>query len=206
MNKIQIQDLLNSPRDVDTKQELRDINDKLFALCSKLPSSEALLEAEFHLELRDIMLNLSKLQDTSRMGSEEKHLAYTAHQLTCTMITLIKGMKNFHGTGGHSYSSSKSESDDKTVFNVVTQDMMNLNRTGISYRGHRFSKENVKVLERWYTAHIDRPYLNRQSTEYLISKTGLSRVQIKNWVSNRRRKEKSVHVSPELIQLLQKKS
>ena len=39
---------------------------------------------------------------------------------------------------------------------------------GKSYRGHRFSKENLRILEEWYVTHPDKPYLDKESTEMLM--------------------------------------
>ncbi|CAI4911847.1 BBT_HP_G0018090.mRNA.1.CDS.1 [Saccharomyces cerevisiae] len=42
----------------------------------------------------------------------------------------------------------KNKSADGLVFNVVTQDM--INKSTKPYRGHRFTKENVRILESWF--------------------------------------------------------
>nr|AZQ56648.1 MAT homeobox alpha 2 protein [Suhomyces anneliseae]AZQ56654.1 MAT homeobox alpha 2 protein [Suhomyces anneliseae] len=68
----------------------------------------------------------------------------------------------------------------------------------ISARPNKFSKEQIQKLEEWYESSLEHPYLNSSSTEYLHSSTGLTKMQIKNWVSNKRRKEKSNQVSKEL--------
>lgn len=69
-------------------------------------------------------------------------------------------------------------------------------------RGRRLEKPQINMLEKWFTNNIEKPYLNKKSLQLLTKETGLSNIQIKNWVSNRRRKEKVVTISPPLLDLL----
>lgn len=59
------------------------------------------------------------------------------------------------------------------------------------HRGHRFPKGKVIKLERWFNENSSKPYLDKQTLEFLIDETKLSSSQVKNWVSNRRRKERT---------------
>lgn len=49
---------------------------------------------------------------------------------------------------------------------------------------------------------MDSPYLTKDDITYLKKETSLQESQIKNWVSNKRRKKKENYVSPEVVQLL----
>ncbi|AET37262.1 homeobox domain-containing protein Ecym_1115 [Eremothecium cymbalariae DBVPG len=90
------------------------------------------------------------------------------------------------------------------IFNVVTQDMMENGRKGgsSSYKGHRLPKKHVQLLESWYKNNIENPYLNDTDIRILMRETGFSRSQVKNWVANKRRKDKHSTISPELSDLL----
>ncbi|CAI6384383.1 ADM_HP2_G0005840.mRNA.1.CDS.1 [Saccharomyces cerevisiae] len=50
----------------------------------------------------------------------------------------------------------KNKSADGLVFNVVTQDM--INKSTKPYRGHRFTKENVRILESWFVKNTSRTH------------------------------------------------
>lgn len=83
----------------------------------------------------------------------------------------------------------------------------------------RLSKQLLSILELWYIANAEHPYLDDRSTVYLVRESGLSETQVRNWyvtyfffkcvtninnfrISNKRRKERAVHVSEELVKLL----
>lgn len=67
--------------------------------------------------------------------------------------------------------------------------------------GGRFSKEVVRMLRNWLTAHTHRPYPTNEEMELLQQRTGLNKTQITNWFANARRRGKlprsaSSHSSP----------
>ncbi|KAL3234233.1 Silenced mating-type protein ALPHA2 [Nakaseomyces bracarensis] len=165
IKKITIPDLLNPSNQENLKEKLEEINKQLISLCSSLPKRNCVPAPS-----SDILRSLSR----TKLDSQEIRLIKTTYRLS----TLL----------------SKLQEKD-VVFNVVTKD--HLLRNGAPnpyaqpYRGHRFTKENVHTLEAWYSNHIDKPYLDPKSLHSLAQKTNLSTVQIKNWVSNRRRKQTS---------------
>ncbi|UPX17049.1 uncharacterized protein EKO05_0007426 [Ascochyta rabiei] len=59
-----------------------------------------------------------------------------------------------------------------------------------SKSGGRFSKEVVRMLRNWLTAHKARPYPTSEEMEMLQQRTGLSKTQIANWFANARRRGK----------------
>ena len=56
--------------------------------------------------------------------------------------------------------------------------------------GGRFSKEVVRMLRNWLTAHKARPYPTNEEMEMLQQRTGLNKTQIANWFANARRRAK----------------
>lgn len=91
----------------------------------------------------------------------------------------------------------------RLVFNVITQRMMRESSNGcIPHRRRRLERGKVGVLQTWYNKHFEKPYLNEETLNSLVDLTGLTKVQIRNWISNKRRKEKNVLVSDELSALL----
>ncbi|ESW98388.1 Mating-type protein ALPHA2 [Ogataea parapolymorpha DL-1] len=69
-------------------------------------------------------------------------------------------------------------------------------------RSKRFPKTAQMELENWYTENEDNPYLSKRDLQQLVHKTGLCAPQVRNWVSNRRRKERTLTISKELSDLL----
>lgn len=56
--------------------------------------------------------------------------------------------------------------------------------------GGRFSKEVVRMLRNWLSAHKARPYPSNEEMELLQQRTGLNKTQISNWFANARRRGK----------------
>lgn len=56
--------------------------------------------------------------------------------------------------------------------------------------GARLSRESVRVLKNWLTTHNRHPYPSDEEKEMLQRQTGLSKVQITNWLANARRRGK----------------
>ncbi|CUM68278.1 uncharacterized protein PRCAT00006000001 [Priceomyces carsonii] len=73
---------------------------------------------------------------------------------------------------------------------------------GVSQKGKRISKDKLDILEKWFDVNQHHPYLTQGASLNLVSRTGLSYNQVRNWISNKRRKEKTCHVSKELKELL----
>jgi hypothetical protein len=56
--------------------------------------------------------------------------------------------------------------------------------------GTRFSKESLRILRSWLTAHGRHPFPTDEERESLQRQTGLTKVQILNWLANARRRGK----------------
>ncbi|PQE29983.1 hypothetical protein CJF32_00000658 [Rutstroemia sp. NJR-2017a WRK4] len=57
--------------------------------------------------------------------------------------------------------------------------------------GARFSRQSVRILKDWLGSHHRHPYPTDAEREVLMSKTGLNKTQITNWLANARRRGKS---------------
>ncbi|EGW31990.1 MTL alpha 2 [Spathaspora passalidarum NRRL Y-27907] len=66
----------------------------------------------------------------------------------------------------------------------------------------RLVKQQLDILENWYNQNLQHPYLTRESIIELMNLTSLSKSQVQNWISNRRRKEKRTEIDPDLAPLL----
>lgn len=75
-------------------------------------------------------------------------------------------------------------------------------KDGSSRNGKRLPKETIAVLNEWFNDNIENPYVQKEDISYLKAKTNLQASQIKNWVSNKRRKRKGSKVSPSIVEIL----
>ena len=209
MNKIPIQDLLNPTSSMRYyKSDLKQINTELMYICSSLPEGIFQNIKDVKIHLHEIITKLGIIKSEGKLDNEERYLIKISFQLATIVANFLKGINEEKKLNKVSKKKKqgKSSKEEEVVFNVVTQNMMNMdNVKQNSFRGHRFSKQNVEVLEEWYGIHKHKPYLDKKSIERLQCQTQLSRTQIKNWVSNKRRKEKTVQVSSEILQLIKVK-
>lgn len=56
--------------------------------------------------------------------------------------------------------------------------------------GTRFSKESLRVLRNWLSAHSNHPFPTDEERQVLERQTGLTKTQILNWLANARRRGK----------------
>lgn len=61
--------------------------------------------------------------------------------------------------------------------------------------GARFSRDAVKVLKNWLSAHHRHPYPTDEEKGHLTQQTGLNKTQITNWLANARRRGKAKAVA-----------
>lgn len=202
MNKILIKDLLNDHKE---KNEITKINDELFQLCAVLPHYASSLPKELVESFASVLAKLLNLKSGSSNEEDSTTGITTAYQISTIMEEILKHFPN-KVNDPKKEEKEASINGKSVIFNIMTTDMMNKNKTSLqSYRGHRFSDDNIIMLEQWYSEHYQKPYLTKSSLEKLSKITGLSKIQIRNWVSNRRRKEKTVHISPAILTLVQNK-
>lgn len=91
-------------------------------------------------------------------------------------------------------------------FDIVSLNMKHDFSAGAKYhRGHRLPSEKVDVLELWFRKNITKPYVTKNDLKMLVSQTSLSPIQVKNWLSNRRRKEKTTGIALSVTELLRTK-
>ncbi|KAK4193892.1 pah6 homeobox protein encoded by the pah6 protein [Podospora australis] len=63
--------------------------------------------------------------------------------------------------------------------------------SGQAKAGARFSRESVKILKNWLSTHSKHPYPNDEEKDLLQRQTGLTKLQITNWLANTRRRNKN---------------
>ncbi|OHE99118.1 hypothetical protein CORC01_05611 [Colletotrichum orchidophilum] len=56
--------------------------------------------------------------------------------------------------------------------------------------GTRFSRDSTRILRQWLSSHSHHPYPNDEEKKILQHQTGLSKIQITNWLINARRRGK----------------
>lgn len=199
MNKILIKDLLNNQKE---ENDITKINNELFQICSYLPNYSTFVPTDIIDSFASILAKLVELKYSSKDANTD---VKTTYQICTIMEEILKHIP----TEQQRLEKEDEEpvrKDSTVKFNIMTKYMMNKNKTSLqSYRGHRFSNNNTMVLEQWYSEHYQKPYLTKNSLETLSKTTNLSKIQIRNWVSNRRRKEKTVQVSPVILKLVQDK-
>ncbi|KAI9684411.1 MAG: hypothetical protein M1829_002221 [Trizodia sp. TS-e1964] len=71
------------------------------------------------------------------------------------------------------------------------QQLQPRSNAGQSENNGRFSRDAVKKLKDWYSAHSYNPYPSLAEKETLKRETGLKRSQISNWLANARRRAKA---------------
>ncbi|ANZ77415.1 BA75_04427T0 [Komagataella pastoris] len=89
----------------------------------------------------------------------------------------------------------------KNDVDIIMQQILDSSRIE---KKRRLPREKVRILENWFSDHFQHPYATQQDFDELVHMTSLSKTQIRNWISNKRRKERSSTVSTELLQALNK--
>jgi hypothetical protein len=67
--------------------------------------------------------------------------------------------------------------------------------------GSRFSRDTLRMLNRWLAVHQQNPYPKEDDLITLQERTGLSRAQLTNWFANARRRGKVQSVRPSTPQV-----
>ncbi|CCD22171.1 homeodomain mating type protein alpha2 NDAI_0A00110 [Naumovozyma dairenensis CBS 421] len=209
MNKIAISDLLNPPTAGPVTSNLDSINNQLVTICSKFPTAKENVDGSYQIQLHNIVSFLSTLTQSTNLTSKDCSNIQLTYELSSMLGKVLKDMVLLNGTEEVEKKKVKEEEEletnSKYVFNVITQDMM-IPEKNKPHRGHRLPKEKVNRLEHWYLAHIQKPYLDSKNLKVLMEETKLSKVQIKNWISNRRRKEKLLSISPDIVEIINTQS
>lgn len=63
--------------------------------------------------------------------------------------------------------------------------------------GSRFSRDTLRMLNKWLAVHQQHPYPKEEDLETLQQRTGLNRAQLTNWFANARRRGKVQSVRPD---------
>lgn len=200
MSKILIKDLLNqkiSPGESkEIKVVLQSIRKFLLNLTSVSPITFYQDTVNVQIKLRDIVIELTRL----RGNLHERNLKVDVVGIYELAIILIETINKFPYMDIMLKSKKLKKNKEQLFivnkFDIVSKEMLRNNISATTpFRGHRFSKDSVVVLENWYTEHYHKPYFSKKQLNKLQKCTGLTAVQLRNWLSNRRRKEKAEQVS-----------
>jgi hypothetical protein len=88
------------------------------------------------------------------------------------------------GRGSTAQGNHRSPGSNSPNFREGSQDTSE----GSSRNGARFSRETVRLLRNWLQLHHVHPYPTEEEKEELKRKSGLTKVQITNWLANARRR------------------
>ncbi|ESZ95442.1 hypothetical protein SBOR_4183 [Sclerotinia borealis F-4128] len=104
--------------------------------------------------------------------------------------SLISPMSPFEDH--NSYSASRNNSStDLPALKTSTENLKRDVGDNSSKVGVRFSRQSVRILKDWLGLHHRHPYPTDSERDALMSKTGLNKTQITNWLANARRRGKS---------------
>ncbi|KAF7870147.1 uncharacterized protein EAF02_009337 [Botrytis sinoallii] len=94
--------------------------------------------------------------------------------------------------GYNSYSVSQNNSStDLPALQTSTENLKSDVGDNSPKVGARFSRQSVRILKDWLGSHHRHPYPTDSEREILMSKTGLNKTQITNWLANARRRGKT---------------
>ncbi|KAF7871727.1 hypothetical protein EAF04_003834 [Stromatinia cepivora] len=103
---------------------------------------------------------------------------------------LISPMSPFEGYNSYSASRNNSSTDLSTL-KTSTENLKSDVGENSPKVGARFSRQSVRILKDWLGLHHRHPYPTDSEREILMSKTGLNKTQITNWLANARRRGKT---------------
>ncbi|CCE91589.1 homeodomain mating type protein alpha2 TDEL_0C07000 [Torulaspora delbrueckii] len=222
--KIPINLLLN-PQQHDDKKEKKDKSES----CSKLRGtrvtqhkreadelffklSNGIGKPEFELrcELKKVLSSLKVVTTNGKLEENGELLLRTTFQLSKTLSVVLSEFKKVEESNIQFHKSRDWDSERKETnlrckvpnFEIVPLNTKQDYSTGKRHRGHRLPSEKVEKLELWFNQNISKPYLNQRALRTLVHETSLSPIQIKNWLSNRRRKKKSAGIADTISDLL----
>lgn len=94
--------------------------------------------------------------------------------------------------GDNSYPASRNNSStDLLALKTSTENLTSETGDNSAKVGARFSRQSVRILKDWLGLHHRHPYPTDSEREVLMSKTGLNKTQITNWLANARRRGKT---------------
>lgn len=148
-------------------------------------------EALFDLPPKDIAFDLTALNGPLNSDEFDSPLIY------------LSGHSSGQSTPGDGQHALQLGDSLQTLLENTTSSDVTNNTSPIPKSGGRFSREVVRMLRNWLSAHKARPYPTNEEMELLQQRTGLNKTQISNWFANARRRGKlprppSGHSSPSI--------
>lgn len=202
----------SSPKAVQNseEQELLSINEKLMNCFSNFPMELGNLNSKLRCELKKVLSSLKVVTTNGKLEENGELLLRTTFQLSKTLSVVLSEFKKVEESNIQFHKSRDWDSERKETnlrckvpnFEIVPLNTKPDYSTGKRHRGHRLPSEKVEKLELWFNQNISKPYLNQRALRTLVHETSLSPIQIKNWLSNRRRKEKSAGIADTISDLL----
>lgn len=166
------------------------------------------------MEVTVIRQKISKLlKDYSKISSQNRTSLLSLADFCDILIQLINERYNLLNDAfycqniiGKSLGRSRNERSIKSKetsiannesFNIVTQTQINTTRFTSLKKCRHFNNETKIRLEEWYRMGD----FSKESTQKLLMEVSLNSVQIKNWIANKKRKEKKA-ISNGIIEVL----
>ena len=95
--------------------------------------------------------------------------------------------------------------DISSLSEAISQKLQKVDSSTLIQHGknvNRLPYHSKVYLEEWFVANSSHPYLRSSEARTISEKTGLTLIQVQNWMSNRRRKSKKHCIEPLLSHLL----
>lgn len=203
---------ISSPKAIQNseEEELLSINEKLINCFSNFPMELGNSNSKLRCELKKVLSSLKVVTTNGKLDKNGELLLRTTFQLSKTLSAVLHEFKKIEGSNIQFHKSTDWDSERKQTnlrckvpnFEIVPSNIKQDYSTGKRHRGHRLPSEKVDKLELWFKKNISKPYVNQRALRTLVQETSLSPIQIKNWLSNRRRKEKSAGIADTISDLL----
>lgn len=177
------------------QSQMRVINAKALEVFKELSvlfrDHERLLKSVYSNQISKINTSATRL----KLIIEEKKFFKT--QLEYFKVSYIQSLEQCPGDAELLRSRTRLQNDSK-IDSSSTE-----GSNAFLRKSRRLPKQSIETLEKWYRDNEDHPYLNDSTLAHLRETTRLRNSQIRNWVANKRRKEKEVGVSQEILKLIE---
>lgn len=159
--------------------------------------------------LQDLLNLLKMLPKLASMDSFNHSLTSNIKNLIISLEVLVKErnfIRQFEerilNEQNNNLQGSLLEHKKEFTFKMLTKKDMHGN-SRLRAKGQRLPKVYTTILEKWYQENIRNPYLDDRSLQILMHQCSLERNQVKNWIANRRRKDRNSKISPVISSILE---
>ncbi|CDO92675.1 unnamed protein product [Kluyveromyces dobzhanskii CBS 2104] len=221
MNRISILSLLNPLSSTDNRHNESNLSADLKIFESKKTELIRGFQEDFYLMLGNGDIDSKKIKCNVKRSrarlirilkckrlsfSDKVSLTRTSLKASQSLLTLLseKGKINQLEIGmmkNNADEMNRSFSLNSVNFKILTQNSLS-SHSAECVKNKRFPKAQVELLKDWYEVNKKNPYITENDINNIRSNTSLSKMQIKNWLANRRRKDKLTKISEEIINIL----